>query len=153
MMRGAIMSLTMVAALSASAVAQDVSPVVSEALIDAPVDSVWAAWSSSEGLRSWLAPHAGIDLRVGGLMRTNYDAQGTLGDPGTLNNTILSYEPARMLSIKVSKAPADFPFPGAIREMWTVLYFEPQGMDRTRVRVVSLGFTADERVRADASVL
>ena len=33
------------------------------------------------GLRSWLAPHAEIDLRIGGLMRANYDSRGALGDP------------------------------------------------------------------------
>jgi hypothetical protein len=30
---------------------------------------------SERSLRAWLAPHAAIDLRVGGLMRTNYEKQ------------------------------------------------------------------------------
>lgn len=151
MMRLAFATVTMVVALSANAAAQDVSPVVSEAIIAAPVDSVWVAWSRSEGLRSWLAPVADVDMRVGGLMRANYGPQGTLGGPGTIENTILSYEPERMLSIKVSRAPEGFPFPMAIQGMWTVLYFEPLAADRTHVRVVSLGFTGDEesqRMRA-----
>jgi len=128
---------------SGSASAQDTSPVLSEAIIEAPVDAVWEAWATSDGLRSWLAPHAEIDLRVGGLMRTNYSAQGSLGDPQTIENKILSLDPRRMLSIQVSKAPDGLPFANAIQHMWTVVYFESLGTDRTRVRVVGLGFRPD----------
>lgn len=77
-------------------------------------------------------------------MRTNYNAQGRLGDPQTIENAILSFEPHRMISIKVAKAPAGFPFPNAVRHMWTVIYFHPAGPDRTHVRVVGLGFERDE---------
>ena len=77
-------------------------------------------------------------------MRANYSAQGRLGDPQTIENTILSYEPERMLSIKVSKVPDRFPFPNAIQEMWTVVYLDMAGRGRTHIRVVSLGFTGGE---------
>lgn len=146
-MKRALGALAILVALILSggrASAQKVDPIVSEAILEAPVDAVWAAWTTSEGLRAWLAPHAETELRLGGLMRTNYDAKGSLGDPGTIENTILSFEPRRMLSIKVSKAPQTFPFPNAIQQMWTVLYFEPAGADRTRLRVVGLGFGPDE---------
>lgn len=124
--------------------AQNVDPIVSEEIIEAPVDAVWAAWTTSDGLRAWLAPHAETELRLGGLMRTNYNSKGSLGDPGTIENAILSFDPKRMLSIKVSKTPEGFPFPNAIYQMWTVLYFQPEGADRTRLRVVGLGFGPDE---------
>jgi uncharacterized protein YndB with AHSA1/START domain len=143
-MKRGTLSLALVAILCGPVQAQDLSPIVSEAIVEAPVDAVWAVWATSEGLRSWLAPHAEIDLRVGGLMRTNYSAQGALGDPQTIENIVLSFEPMRMLSIRVSRAPDMFPFPNAIRQMWTVIYFEPAGSGRTRVRVVSLGFTRDD---------
>lgn len=150
-MKRATAAVAMVAVLCGSVSAQDISPIVSEGLVEAPVAAVWAAWTTSEGLRSWLAPHADMDLRVGGLMRTNYSARGALGDPQTIENTVLSFEPRRMISIKVSKAPHGFPFPHAIREMWTVIYFEAAGPGRTKVRVVGLGFRPGEesqRMRA-----
>ena len=96
------------------------------------------------GLRSWLAPHAEIDLRIGGLMRTNSSSKGALGDPETIENRILSFEPGRMFSIQVSKAPVKFPFPSAIARMWTAIYLEPAEPARTRLRVVGLGFGPDE---------
>ena len=123
---------------------QDVNPIVAVAVIDAPVDAVWAAWTTADGLRAWLAPHVEFDLRLGGLMRTNYHAQGTLGDPQTIENVVLSFEPGRMLSMQVAKAPAKFPFPNAIYRMWTVLYLDVVTPGQTRVRVVGMGFSPDE---------
>jgi uncharacterized protein YndB with AHSA1/START domain len=149
--RSGIATVALILVASGSASAQNVSPIVAEGIVEAPLDTVWAAWSTSEGLRGWLAPHAEIDLRVGGLMRTNYDPAGSLGDRSTIENAVLAFEPGRMLSIRVARAPEDFPFPNAIRDMWTVLYLDEEGQGRTRLRVVSLGFGPDEesqRMRA-----
>jgi uncharacterized protein YndB with AHSA1/START domain len=143
--------LALILIVSGGANAQNVGPLVVEGIVEAPLDSVWAAWSTSDGLRGWLAPHAEIDLRVGGLMRANYDPAGVLGDRNTIENEVLSFEPGRMLSIRVSRAPDDFPFANAIQHMWTVLYLDEAGSGRTRLRVVTLGFRPDEesqRMRA-----
>ncbi|WP_374667626.1 SRPBCC domain-containing protein [Ramlibacter sp.] len=126
-------------------------PVVNEAVIAAPRAVVWQAWTTAEGLRSWLAPHADIDLRLGGLMRSNYNPAGALGDAGTIENRILAYEPQRMLAIQVARAPERFPFPNAIRSMWTVIHLDDADGGHTRVRAVSMGFTDDDesaRMRA-----
>ena len=127
--------------LSAELSAQTVEPLIHEGVVNAPIGVVWNAWTTSEGLQSWLAPHAEIDLRIGGTMRANYDAAGSLSDEQTIENTILSYDPGRMLSIRVSKPPADFPFSATIRQMWTVVYFDEVDSGQTSVRVVSMGFT------------
>ena len=128
--------------------AQSVAPLVHEGTINAPVEKVWDAWATSEGLRSWLAPHAEIDFRIAGLMRANYNPDGTLGDGQTIENTILSYDPQKMISIRVSKAPDDFPFPGAIFDMWTIIYFDSDGPERTKVRIVANGFSTGEESQA-----
>jgi uncharacterized protein YndB with AHSA1/START domain len=124
--------------------AQTSDPLVHEGIVPASIESVWASWTTTDGLTSWLAPHAEIDFRIGGKMRTNYYADGDLDDPRTIENTILSYDPYKMISIRVSKAPKDFPFPNAVYDTWTVLYFESVRPDETLVRVVSNGFSADE---------
>jgi uncharacterized protein YndB with AHSA1/START domain len=144
--RGALV-VTLLAALYGPAGAQVADPIVHEGIVEASLERVWAAFTTSEGLRAWLAPHADIDLRVGGLMRANYDQQGQLGDPQTIENTILSFDPGRMLSIRVTRAPDSFPFPNAVRHMWSVVYFEAAGPHRTTVREVSLGFGTDEESR------
>lgn len=118
--------------------------IVTEGIVSAPVAAVWSAWSTTAGLKAWLAPHADIDLRIDGLMRANYDPSGSLGDPGTVENRVLAYEPERMLAIKVVKAPEKFPFRSKIADMWTVLYFLPTSDGRTALRIVGMGFGPDE---------
>ena len=117
---------------------------VHEGVVEGTAGEVWAAFTTAEGQESWMVAHSELELKVGGLMRTNYDPKGRIGDPKTIENTIISYDPERMLSIRVTKAPEGFPFPNAVKAMWTVIYFEPVGPRETRVRFVGLGFGADE---------
>ncbi len=91
--------------------------------------------------------HAEIELKIGGKMRTHYDPKGQIGDPNTIENRILSFEPKRMLSIQVTNAPAKFPYKDAIKTMWTVIHFADAGPGRTRLRIVGLGFGDDEESR------
>jgi len=136
--------LTLVVSLLASAAQAKASEsIVTEGVVSAPVAAVWNAWATTSGLKSWLAPHADIDLRIDGLMRTNYDPKGSLGDSGTIENRVLAYEPERMLSIKVAKAPEQFPFRSKIGDMWTVLYFHPTPDGKTTLRIVGMGFGTD----------
>jgi uncharacterized protein YndB with AHSA1/START domain len=117
---------------------------VTEGIIEAPVDAVWAAFTTKEGQESWNVAHAEIELKIGGKMRTHYDAKGRIGDPNTIENSILSFEPKRMLSIQVTNPPEKFPFKDAVKNMWTVIYFDDAGPGRTRLRIVGLGFGNDE---------
>jgi uncharacterized protein YndB with AHSA1/START domain len=137
--------LTFVVCLSTSAVqARAGESIVAEGVVSASVTDVWNAWATTAGLKSWLAPHADIDLRLDGLMRSNHDPKGVLGDPGTIENKVLAYEPERMLSIKVAKAPEKFPFKTRIGDMWTVLYFQPTADGKTALRIVGMGFGSDD---------
>jgi uncharacterized protein YndB with AHSA1/START domain len=113
-------------------------------VIDAPRADVWKALTTKDGAQAWMVAHADIDLKVGGLMRTHYDPKGKLGDGGSIENTILSFDPERMLSIKNTKAPKNFPFKKAIQNMWTVIYLEDAGTGKTKVSVIGVGYTEDE---------
>jgi uncharacterized protein YndB with AHSA1/START domain len=137
--------LTVFLALTATtfSLAAQLPPVVSEGIIDAPPAEVWRAWTTAEGMRSWLAPKADIDLRIDGLMRANYNPKGELGDDSTIENKILAFDPERMFAIRVAKAPQSFPFPNAVQKMWTVVYFSDLGAGKTFVRAIGHGFTDD----------
>jgi uncharacterized protein YndB with AHSA1/START domain len=120
---------------------------VVEGLIHAPVAAVWAAFTTKEGQESWNVAHAEMDLKIGGKMRTHYDAAGRIGDPNTIENTILCFEPRRMLAIQVLSPPEKFPFKSAIKKVWTVIYFEDAGPSLTRLRIVGSGYSDDEESR------
>ena len=116
---------------------------VYETEIEAPVADVWRAFTTSEGLRAWMAPLADVELAVGGKMRANYQSDGVLGDDHTIENTILCYDPRRMLALRATKFPAGFPFVNAARETWSVFYFDALEKDRTKITVVGLGYTEE----------
>jgi uncharacterized protein YndB with AHSA1/START domain len=118
--------------------------VVTEGIIEAPAAAVWAALTTKEGQESWNVAHAEIELKVGGKMLTHYDPKGKIGDPDTIENTILCFEPNHMLAIQVGNPPAKFPYKDAIKKMWTVLHFDEEGPSRTRLRLVGTGYGSDE---------
>lgn len=109
-------------------------------VVEAPVDSVWRAFTTGEGLRSFVAPVAEIDLEVGGRWEASYDRDARIGDPGNIVNEILSYLPREMLSIRVRRAPPDFPFPDEVKEVWTVIQLEEMDDGRSRVTETMLGW-------------
>ncbi len=119
-------------------------PVVNEAIIDAPVSVLWNAFTTKEGVESWMVAHAEIDLRIGGLMRTTYKPDGVIGDDSTIENIYMSYQPQRMLSFRVHKAPKNFPFQTAIQKMWTVILLEPITETQTKLTITSNGFEDNE---------
>ncbi len=112
--------------------------------VDAPISKVWQAFSTKQGLESWMAPVADVDMKVGGLMLSNYDANGSLEDESAIANSILSFEPERMLSLKASKFPKDFPFVKAAKKTWSIFYFTPISVNTTEIKVVGLGYTDSE---------
>jgi uncharacterized protein YndB with AHSA1/START domain len=118
---------------------------VFEIELEAGVDEVWKAFTTTSGLQSWVAPLAEIDFRVGGKWRANYNPEGKLGDETTIENTILSFDPKRMISLKATGFPRDFAFREVAGEMWTVIYFVPLSETKTRITLVGLGYNETEQ--------
>lgn len=119
------------------------TPLVHEIVVAAPVANVWRSWSTSTGLSGWLAPLATIELRPGGTLRVSYDGSGVDSATAVVNE-ILSFDPQRMLSFRVARAPSNFPHAAAVSAMWTVVYLEPVSATATRVRAVVNGLGDDE---------
>ena len=83
---------------------------VTEGVIEAPVDAVWAAFATKAGQESWNVAHAEIELKVGGKMRTHYDPKGQIGDPNTIESRILSFEPKRSALDPGDQSAREIPF-------------------------------------------
>ncbi|MEQ1818867.1 MAG: SRPBCC domain-containing protein [Terricaulis sp.] len=109
-----------------------------EGVVPAPVAEVWALWAEPEQLRTWLAPVATIDLRPGGMMEVSYEASGRLGAANNILNRVISVVPLQSFVIQVARQPQGVP--NEVRELATLIEFEPQGARATRVRVSMLGF-------------
>jgi uncharacterized protein YndB with AHSA1/START domain len=89
-----------------------------ELSIPAPVDDVWQAFTTAQGLTTWLAPDVSVDLKPGGDWLVKF--------PGsTGGGTIVSFVPEREIVIN-ALAPDRFPAVRAARTH-AVFTFTPAG--------------------------
>lgn len=130
--------LSVVFGVLAQQVPVDDRPLRHEVVVEAPIDEVWAAWTTEPGVESWLARSAKIELAPGGRYATN--GFGEIGEPGTADLTVLAFEPGRTLAITTS-APADeFPEVAAATDTWAVVSLYPVDGGHTRVEYTMLGW-------------
>lgn len=112
-----------------------------EADIPASLSDVWGAFATDEGLRSWMAPVAAVDMKIGGIMEASYHPDAKIGDPANIKNRILSFAPETMLSLQVSQFPPNYPFDkDKAGKTWSVILFHPISDKVTRVTLLGFGF-------------
>lgn len=116
---------------------------VHSVVVRAPVEKLWAAFTTADGWRSWAVPFAVMDFRVGGVIETSYNPSAKRGDANNIQNKILAYIPKRMLAFQAVKAPTGFPGAELLPTLWSVAEFVPLKDNRTRVRLSGLGYGRD----------
>jgi uncharacterized protein YndB with AHSA1/START domain len=95
-------AIVLVASLFAER-AHATEPVVTEAVIDAPVAVVWEAFTTKGGMESWMAASADIQLAVGGRWRTSHQKNADLDGDTAIHQEILSLDPQRMFSFRTTE--------------------------------------------------
>jgi uncharacterized protein YndB with AHSA1/START domain len=106
-----------------------------EVTVPAPRAAVWKAFTTSDGLSTWLTPGAVVDLRTGGEWTAHFPGGKTGG------GTILSYIPEEEIVLS-AMAPEQFPTVRA--ERTTVrFHFQAKG-DSTVVQLVQTGWKSGE---------
>ena len=103
-----------------------------EVVIPAPLPDVWRAFSTSEGLSTWLSPNAVVDLRRGGEWTAKFPGGSTGG------GTILDFVANREVTMS-AMAPDKFPTVRAERTR-AVFQFEPKSASSTLVRLTQTGW-------------
>ena len=103
-----------------------------EVSVPASIDAVWQAFSTSEGLSTWLTPGAVVDLRNGGEWTAHFPGGKTGG------GTILSFVPKREM-VMSAMAPEWFPTVRAERTTAT-FRFLPLGPGSTMVQLEQTGW-------------
>lgn len=108
--------------------------------VPAPRAEVWKAFSTSEGLSSWLAPNAVVDLKPGGDWMVRFPGGSSAG------GTIVSFVPQQEIVIS-ALAPEKFP---TVRAQRTTARFELEDHGTgTLVRLTQTGWKdGDEWDRA-----
>lgn len=109
-------------------------------LVPASPDKVWEALSTEAGWKTWASPTAYIDLRLGGMIETNYAAGKAKGDPSNIINRIEAYVPGRLLAIRNIQAPKGAFDTEAFGKTATILELVPAGEGKTKVILSNVGY-------------
>ena len=127
-----------------SSVQADGSRILKESiLIKAPRDKAWAAFATTEGVKSWEAPVASVDLRVGGSFEAAYDPNGKLGDPNNIKHAIVAFTPDSSIEFRNVQAPPGFP-QAAFGKVRHIVTFEDAGPGTTRVSITDIAYPHDK---------
>ena len=108
-----------------------------DVLVEAPLDTVWSAWTTREGITGFFAPDAEIDARVGGAFHIFINPYAPAGTKGADTMQFLAIQPKTMLSFDWN-APPSLPFVRGQRTV-VILRFTPDG-ERTRVSLHHVGW-------------
>jgi uncharacterized protein YndB with AHSA1/START domain len=74
-------------------------------VVDAPVEQVWEAWTTPEGVRSFFAPACNVELRVDGPYEILFDPDAPAGERGAEGMRVLSFQPKTMLAFTWNAPP------------------------------------------------
>jgi uncharacterized protein YndB with AHSA1/START domain len=75
-------------------------------VVAAPIEAVWRAWTSRDGIRSFFAPDAEIDPRVGGAFHIHMDPLAEPGMKGADDMRFMALQRPTMLSFDWNAPPS-----------------------------------------------
>jgi uncharacterized protein YndB with AHSA1/START domain len=101
---------------------------------------VWAAFTTSDGYRSWATPLASVELKVDGIIETSYDAAAKLGSPDNIRNQITAYVPERLLVMRNVQTPTGFPNAAELARTAVIIELEALDTRSTRVTLTGVGY-------------
>lgn len=116
--------------------------VVAEVVVKAGVEDVWKAWTTEEGIKTFLAPACKIELRVFGAFDISFNPNAASGQQSAEGNLILAIQPQKMFSFTWN-APPHLP---NVRQQRTsvVVRFKALGENQTKVTLTETGWGEDE---------
>lgn len=107
-------------------------------MVPASADEVFDAFTTLEGVKTFFAPDASLELAVHGKYEMYFDPKAPKGQKGGEGNKILSFIPGEMLSFTWNAPPS---LPNVRKEQtWVVLTFQPKGPKQTQVNLFHLGW-------------
>ena len=107
--------------------------------IPAPVAKVWHAWTTNEGMQSWLVENTNIELKLGGKFEIYFGADLPEGSRGSELCTILSYAPQKMLSFTWNAPPTIPTLRAGGPCTWVVVNFTEIDATQTKIELTHFG--------------
>jgi len=134
-MKRLIAAVLCLAALAAGAQERAIRSTV---VVPASLDEVWAAWTTAEGVKSFFAPDAKVELRVDGPFEVYINPYGEPGMKGGDGMRFLAIQEKKMITFTWN-APPSLPEVRKQRTYVTVR-FKPMGEKATEVTLYHGGW-------------
>jgi len=112
--------------------------IVKERTVNSDIGTVWKTWTTEEGVKTFFAPEAKVELQINGPYEMYFDPTAVIGQRGGEGLRILSYLPEEMLSFEWN-APPTFPAERRLKT-WVVVQFEEALAGHTKVRLIHCGW-------------
>ena len=106
--------------------------------VAASLDEVWGAWTTRDGIRSFFAPDANIDARVGGAFQIYMDPLAEPGLKGADEMRFMALQPKRMISFDWNAPP--HLAQARKQRTFVVVRFEPVSDKLTKVTLHHTGW-------------
>ncbi len=117
--------------------------------VNVPIDSVWNAFSTEHSWKKWATPLVEIDFKINGLIRTNYNEKGSIGDDSTITLHIINYIPKKILTLQ-AELTKNFPefMKEDAKDLFNIITFKELTPNRTRVISYGLGYKNNEKYKS-----
>ena len=109
-----------------------------EVMVAAKVDAVYGAWTTTEGIKTFFAPDAKVELAVDGPFEIYINPYAPPGMKGADTMRVIGFQQDRMLSFTWNAPPS---LPEARKKRTVViLRFQPEPDGKTRVHLHHVGW-------------
>lgn len=114
---------------------------IQEFIVNTSLEATWDAYTTKEGWENWATEIAEIDLKVGGLIQTNYYKNGKIGDSTTIRIHIINYVPQKLITFQ-AEITDNFPefMKKEAQDFYNVIYFEKIKKNKTRIQSYGIGY-------------
>ncbi|MFK7845044.1 MAG: SRPBCC domain-containing protein [Rhodothermales bacterium] len=117
-----------------------------EVWVRASLNKVWDAYTTEAGWSQWVSPLVSIELKNGGMIRTNYNPEGTLDDDTANTLFIRNYVPHKMLTLQADISPN---WPEFMKEeadnLFNVVLFDALSDEKTKITSYGMGYKNNEK--------
>jgi uncharacterized protein YndB with AHSA1/START domain len=109
-----------------------------QVVVKAPVDAVWNAWTTTDGIKSFFAPDARVEARPDGPFEIYMNPYAPAGMKGADDMRFLAVQERKMISYTWNAPPS---LPEARKQRTVVIVrFAPAGENETQVSLTHLGW-------------
>ena len=115
-------------------------------IVNVALDSVCNAYTTKKGWESWATSIAEVDFKINGLIRTNYNKDGEIGDDSTITLHVINYIPKHMLTLQ-AEITKNFPefMKTDEKDLFNMVLFEEISPSKTKVVSYGIGYKNNKK--------